>query len=68
MNPAFKEYAERFPKLDPICGVTIPELEVSFRWLTTHWLAKSMEAKSVSKTVEWSGRGIHYLGGEILEA
>ena len=63
MNPAFAEYAERF-RSDLWCHY--PELEASAgspRWLTT--LLTKSERNLVSKTVEWSGRGIHYLGGEI---
>lgn len=64
MNPAFAEYAERFPRTRSDLWCHYPELEASAgsprvgspsRW----------KRNLVSKTVELSGRGIHYLGGEI---
>ncbi len=64
MNPAFAEYAERFPRTRSDLWCHYPELEASSgsprvgspsRW----------KRNLVSKTVELSGRGIHYLGGEV---
>ena len=64
MNPAFAEYAERFPRTRSDLWCHYPELEASAG--SPHAGSPSRWKRNlVSKTVELSGRGVHYLGGEI---